>query len=189
MGKFKVGDKVRVRNDLNIGESYRGVTFVGPMKEYKGKIFEIKDIEDEDVIFLKDISFAWVYEMLEKVNVYETEKSFKEVIADIKEGEIWESEFKTIRKVERMILIDEKKNIKISTFAFDDDTKFKLKRKKYTFQEAFKALEEGKEIESCATKTRFKVIDEELKVLNSNAPKLVFYYFSYKEIKNNWYIN
>ena len=119
------------------------------------------------------------------------EKTFREVIADIKPGEVWESENNSCD----IRITRTKTGISIRDFNdnaivwFDDNFRFKLKRKEYTFEEAFEALEEGKEIESCATKTRFKVIDEELKVLNPNTPNLMFYYFSYKEIKNKWYIN
>lgn len=123
------------------------------------------------------------------------EKTFREVIADIRKGEVWENKENRIAR----IYINEKGNL---TFEGNDnsfcinystcvgiDNIYVLKRKEYAFAEAFEALEEGKEIESCATKIKFKVVDEELKILNSNAPELMFNYFSYKEIKNNWYIN
>lgn len=34
---FKVGDKVRVKSDLKIGEQYNGCYFVSQMKSYRGK--------------------------------------------------------------------------------------------------------------------------------------------------------
>ena len=37
-----------------------------------------------------------------------------------------------------------------------NNDKFKLQRKEYTFEEAFKAYEEGKEIESCYSQYKYK---------------------------------
>ena len=68
------------------------------------------------------------------------ELTFKEVIANIKEGEVWESEEKIIRKISGAIVIGlkDKENIG-SEMGFLDNVKYKLKRKEYTFEEAFKA--------------------------------------------------
>lgn len=44
MSKFKVGDKVRVRKDLEVGRKYNGgCSFVSLMVRYKGKIVTIAD--------------------------------------------------------------------------------------------------------------------------------------------------
>lgn len=51
--KFKVGDKVRVREDLVIGNCYGKERFVDGMKEYKGQIFTIKKIYGGVYIFEK----------------------------------------------------------------------------------------------------------------------------------------
>ena len=54
---------------------------------------------------------------------------------------------------------------------------FSIERKKYSFAEAFKAYEEGKEIESCINSDwSYKLGDYELLVYA-------------KEIKGEWYIN
>ena len=161
MAKFKVGDKVRVRRDLNIGECYSGVVFVKGMNKYKGEIIEIEDIADDDIVFLKDINFAWLDEMLEEVKEDKMEKTFREVIADIKPGEVWEC-----KEINRQIVRGDREFIeirKIDGRGFDKavglivgNEKYKLQRKEYTFEEAFKALEEGKEIESMNTKYRYK---------------------------------
>lgn len=74
------------------------------------------------------------------------EKTFREVIADIKEGEVWELDqfeiecYKTGTIVIRSTLTGK-------VFGFEKKDRFKLQRKQYTFEEAFKAYEEGKEIE------------------------------------------
>lgn len=59
----------------------------------------------------------------------------------------------------------------------DLNAKYKLKRKKYSFTEAFKAYEEGKEIESCINSDWYYKLGE---------CELLVYA---KEIKGEWYIN
>ncbi|MCF0149508.1 MAG: hypothetical protein HUJ77_14080 [Clostridium sp.] len=75
------------------------------------------------------------------------ELTFREVIANIKEGEVWE--YKNFR-IEKGINIDIRFDVKpgMCGISFGNKEKFKLQRKEYTFEEAFKAYEEGKEIES-----------------------------------------
>lgn len=77
------------------------------------------------------------------------ELTFKEVIANIKEGEVWESEEKIIQKISCAIVIGlkDKENIG-SEMGFLDNVKYKLQRKEYTFEEAFKAYKEGRIPES-----------------------------------------
>lgn len=163
MAKFKVGDKVRVRRDLNIGECYSGVVFVKGMNKYKGEIIEIEDIADDDIVFLKDINFAWLDEMLEEVKEDKMEKTFREVIADIKEGEIWEG-----GNPSKIRIRCSPQGIEISGLDnwgyIGKNVIFKLQRKEYTFEEAFKAYEEGKEIESCSF--RYKKINDEILYIN-----------------------
>ena len=85
------------------------------------------------------------------------ELTFKEVVANIKQGEVWES-------IYTKILLDKFGDIEVvwederirKQYAFAKDTKYKLKREKVNFQEAFKSYEEGKEIESARTSTKYK---------------------------------
>lgn len=42
--KFKIGDKVRVRENLVVGNFYGVGSFVDSMKYCKGKVFEITDV-------------------------------------------------------------------------------------------------------------------------------------------------
>ena len=69
-----------------------------------------------------------------------------------------------------------------------------FKRPQYTFQEALKAFEEGKEIESCESERGFKSKDNDSvyilmeheicdRVYNG------FRLFSHDEVKGKWYIN
>lgn len=42
--KYKVGDKVRVRSDLQINRSYGAYTFVSEMSDYKGSVVAISEV-------------------------------------------------------------------------------------------------------------------------------------------------
>ena len=65
--KFKVGDKVRVREDLEVGKDYGNYyVVVEDMKEYKGKEFIIHEVL-RNCYRLKDIGYYWTDEMLEPV--------------------------------------------------------------------------------------------------------------------------
>lgn len=101
------------------------------------------------------------------------EKTFREVIADIKEGEVWECGHILITKSNDGI---ELKGMSSYSSYFTDDNKiFKLQRKEYTFEEAFKAYEEGKEIQSISSD---KIYQKERD-----------YLFASYEISKKWYIN
>lgn len=123
------------------------------------------------------------------------EKTFREVIADIKEGEIWGNGAKIIELINGTIQVRSKNNIPFNScfINFSKVAKYKLQRKEYTFEEAFKAYEEGKEIESCEG-CKFKRCDKDVvliidfagdKIKRSSCEEL----FSIKEIRGKWYIN
>ena len=114
------------------------------------------------------------------------EKTFREVIAMIKEGEVWKSvqscfQLKEISCTSGQInfelegvFIDRDNNNSIFTGLGAGQT-FKLQRKEYTFEEAFKAYEEGKEIQSISSD---KIYQKERD-----------YLFASYEISKKWYIN
>lgn len=185
--KFKIGDKVRVREDLVVGNYYGRECFVGKMEYNKCKVFEIKGICEGAYIFEED-GFHWTDEMLEKVKKEKEtqEKTFREVITDIKEGEVWENLGAKIIKDSDSIQM-----LGFSNFmCFMDSSKiFKLQRKEYTFEEAFKAYEEGKEIESCYSQYKYKKeggLDLYSKTENE---WYVEDRFEIDEIRGKWYIN
>ncbi|MDB2100049.1 hypothetical protein [Clostridium paraputrificum] len=166
----------------------------------EGKIYEgdllYDDVRKEKLWHIKSLE-GWVFEdfIFEKVK----ELTFEEVIANIKDGEVWECTRKTARVKE----IKKNGEVKNSLIVFNfgcltEDTRasiqgtdtFKLKRKEYTFEEAFKALEEGKEIESLETYERLKLKDGRLVYFDSYDGQ--FYHadgIEYNEIKGKWYIN
>lgn len=126
---------------------------------------------------------------------HSTGKTFREVIADIKEGEVWECGHILITKSNYGI---ELKGMSSYSNYFTDDNKiFKLQRKEYTFEEAFKAYEEGKEIESCEVLTgchpsKYKRIankDAQWREESYSWDKRKYIGIPFYEVRGKWYIN
>lgn len=128
--------------------------------------------------------------LVENKEYNKMEKTFREVIADIKEGEVWECRSKYIQRFADGIQIYHKEKGKSTpSMLMRNNDKFKLQRKEYTFAEAFKAYEEGKEIESCYSQYKYKKeggLDLYSKTENE-------WYgednFEIDEIRGKWYIN
>ena len=171
--KFKVGDIVKVREDLVEGDYYGGECFIGLMEYGKGKVFEIKEICGRAYILGED-GFHWTDEMLEEVKGKVQEKTFREVIATIKLGEVWESEEKIIRLMNTndIVITLKDRDRRINSMGFASSVLYYLQRKEHTFEEAFKAYEEGKIIESCYSQYKYK---------RANGVDL------YSRTENNWY--
>lgn len=187
MSKFKVGDKV-VKADgekWTSGEKYKFITKINFWREE----------------YLLSNSIGWWDE--KELKLYEgvkemKELTFKEVIANIKENEVWEctrkdARVKKIRMVNDLLVFDYGDTITEKQSAIRGTDTFKLQRKEYTFEEAFKAYEEGKEIESGSYKYKkcngadcFKLIrsikDEWIKCEDGFEIHL-------DEIRGKWYIN
>lgn len=84
MSKFKVGDLVKVREDLVPGREYSWVLFAPEMEQYKGFMFEVLKVTHTGCYYLgigdhfltqKDLNIAWLWsdDMLEPyVPSYET---------------------------------------------------------------------------------------------------------------------
>lgn len=67
--KFKVGEKVRVREDLIERNNYGDDTFVAEMNEFKGQVLTISKVRDDNCYFLLEDEMGWYWndEMLEPV--------------------------------------------------------------------------------------------------------------------------
>ena len=120
------------------------------------------------------------------------EKTFIEVIKDIKEGEVWESHCKRIiGNGDGDFKIESKSGGDFGSYvAIRGENKYRLKRKEYTFEEAFKAYENGKVIESCVTGDKYTwngFTDLICKNGADGYSKLKSIYI--EEIKGKWYIN
>ena len=66
MNKFKVGDKVRLRNDLEVGKEYGGLDFVSGMEFLQGKEATIDGISKQGNYTLEESCYFYSEEMLEK---------------------------------------------------------------------------------------------------------------------------
>lgn len=129
------------------------------------------------------------FEVIKEEN--KMEKTFREVIATIKLGEVWESEEKIIRLMNTndIVITLKDRDMRINSMGFASGTLYHLQRKEYTFEEAFKAYEDGKEIESCYSQYKYKKeggLDLYSKTENE---WYVEDRFEIDEIRGKWYIN
>ena len=67
--KYKVGDRVKVREDLEIDNAYGGITFLKDMARLCGKTATIEVVFDKGAYWLKEDEYKYNYaeEMLEPV--------------------------------------------------------------------------------------------------------------------------
>lgn len=74
--KYKVGDKVRVRSDLNYGKYSEGVPFTSEMDKFKGTVLEVRKIVGE---FYEMVGIPYIFtdEMLEPVEGMSAEEVVK----------------------------------------------------------------------------------------------------------------
>lgn len=82
--KYKVGDKVRVRSDLEESERYGDQTFVKQMEKYKGKLVTISE-EHPRFYYIKedkDENWCWTDEMFEPVEEMSAIEAL-EILAEI----------------------------------------------------------------------------------------------------------
>lgn len=176
----------------------------------KGKVYDVIYIIDSEIQIYNDLGdkqtfYIGNFEVIKEENKMQ-EKTFREVIADIKEGEVWESaqncfQLKEIRCVEGRVkfklegvFVEKTDNSNNVNTGEGLSQTFKLQRKQYSFEEAFKAYEEGKEIESCIKNFKIKKLNNkphyiykhmsEWDYINNNDAC-----FSIDEIQGKWYIN
>ena len=128
-------------------------------------------------------------------------KTYREVLQDIRPGEIWEciesdSIIRTIRYYKnKAIEMECTPSSQSGIFYVDIDKKFKLKKEEVEFEDAIKALKEGKIIESCET-LRLCKMDERLigkkiiliKAINSSVWTDFYTVFKSEEIFGKWHI-
>lgn len=165
-------------NELTTGKEYEVLSEVGCYYQLK--------INNKGIRYHYYVKSR--FEVIKEEN--KMEKTFREVIADIKEGEVWECRSKYIQRFADGIQIYHKEKGKSTpSMLMRNNDKFKLQRKEYTFEEAFKAYEEGKEIESCYSQYKYKKeggLDLYSKTENE-------WYgednFEIDEIRGKWYIN
>lgn len=74
--KYKVGDKVKVRSDLNYGKYSKGVPFTSEMDKFKGTVLEVRKIAGE---FYEMVGIPYIFtdEMLEPVEEMSAEEAIR----------------------------------------------------------------------------------------------------------------
>lgn len=77
--KFKVGDEVKVRNDLVVGDKYGLDYFMSDMEEFKDRNFIIEQVLDDKYILKNTDGWLWTDEMLETVEEKEMLDSVNEI--------------------------------------------------------------------------------------------------------------
>jgi hypothetical protein len=175
--------KVRCSNDLGLTKLEVGKKiYEGELKfnEWFGEYrWHIKGLEG---LCFKEQDF----EIVKGDNM---KKTFREVIETIKEGEVWINEVSPISfiRLREDGVLDFNENEGVNLY-----NTYTLKRKEYTFEEAFKAYEGGKEIESCEGPYRYKkqngndaYFDTFTEAWWSGEPITI----SLQEIRGKWYIN
>lgn len=111
--KYKVGDKVKVREDLEVDKRYGTEEFIEKMEEYKGKIVTIDTVNEDDYYIEEDKqTWSWTEEMLEDS---EEEISLEDFL-----NTLWKNPEIIINKFSNMYKECEKVN---------EDLKTKLKNK------------------------------------------------------------
>lgn len=193
---LKVGDKVKIRGDLEVGKKFGKCDFTKEMKKYRDKLAKIEFICGRFILLdIDNQEFGWTEDMFDKIEEDNNMKelTFKEVIVNIKEGETWENANYIIKCPHRVISIETKNGEVFNGIAFCDDVLFTLQRKQYNFEEAFKSLENGKEIESVVNGKCFKIRDSvsvyitKDKTINTVNDEIRL--FTHNEIRGKWYVN
>lgn len=159
---------------------------------YDGELINNDIIEEKRWKIKGHEHMSYFESRFEIVKDNKMEKTFREVIADIKEGEVWESENTLTQIYTRndVLIIDFKEEVTTEIVKIPADAKFRLKRKEYSFEEAFKAYEEGKEIESCENgykylQNTFTYPGNEQWLCFRNSEQM----FTTEAIRGKWYIN
>jgi hypothetical protein len=99
--KYKVGDKVKVRNDLEPGNSYGATFFTKDMEKFKNKWVTILEVGDYSYL-IEENDWSWSDEMFEDKMGYEIESS--NLMPKI-------AELLNVKMEENLCLIDNNNNI------------------------------------------------------------------------------
>ncbi|BBK61876.1 hypothetical protein A9CBEGH2_08160 [Amedibacterium intestinale] len=75
--KFKIGDKVKLKDDLVVRERYEEISFLEEMECFKGEVLTIKSINKRGNYRLNEAPFFWSPSMFELVEPIDVE--FEEV--------------------------------------------------------------------------------------------------------------
>lgn len=95
--KFKIGEKVKVREDLEIGKMYGGTTLYREMNTFRGKICSIEEYYKKGNDYKLDNGWWFNEDMLESINENTLKVGDKVIIRDdLKRNSIYGEELFTI---------------------------------------------------------------------------------------------
>ncbi len=122
--KYKVGDVVKVRSDLNCDTTYNDIYFLEEMLKFKGKVVHIAEIfEDSYHIFEDNRRLFWNDEMLEPLTEEDVKKHLEEYVKGFKDYDI---KFE-VKKKEPILDEEEKKYLSAVIRPFRDRFEYILK--------------------------------------------------------------
>lgn len=97
--KYKVGDKVRVKNNLQDDVFYGKVPYAKTMEKYKGEVLTIDSISKEYYFVKEDYGkFKWTDEMFEPVEEMSAEEAIRTFGEVCKDTDCWHCPIKEIDK-------------------------------------------------------------------------------------------
>lgn len=113
--KYKVGDKVRVRSDLEAGKGYGNDVFTKEMKEFKSKIVTIERVISDGYRIKEDYhKLSWTEEMFLLATFTKS---------DLKTGHVVEYRNGKRRMVVKAVLINGNGNASENLSSYTDDLK------------------------------------------------------------------
>ena len=80
MNKYKIGDRVKIREDLEENKKYGCQIFVDSMCEVRGLTLTIDRVNDNDTYRMKEIGYNWTDEMIEGLAEETINKKMLEVV-------------------------------------------------------------------------------------------------------------
>ena len=172
-----VENKKYVYDNITIGKKYKvlGET---------GLAYEITNNYGERAYYQKDC-----FKSVEPQK--ETKKNFREVIADIKEGEEWKAGTTIISMKDNKIKIKDIECDSLESYTYNEDHREFIKAeepKPVTTTEAFKALDEGKIIESVISKDKYKKINGIIHIEKEDGDTGRLMYIYRNELEGQWII-
>ena len=119
--KYKVGDVVKVRSDLDVNKLYNGFYITTNMIEFKGKLVRIARVFNDRYNIYEDLNkWSWNDEMLEPVTEEDIKKHFEEYVKGFKDYEIKVE----VKKKERILDEEEKKYLSAIIRPFRDRVEY-----------------------------------------------------------------
>lgn len=80
MNKYKIGDRVKIREDLEVNEKYGSHYFVDTMGEMRGLTLTIDEEYEDGTYRMKEIGYNWTEEMIEGLSEESINKKLLEFV-------------------------------------------------------------------------------------------------------------